>query len=94
MTAWLAAVFAGRLATAGNLIEVCLAARELPWSERPGRAELVLNAVTLLVTEGPVAAASVMREAVSALSAPDVAPEEHMRLGTWCAGRCHRAVGS
>ena len=86
MTAWLAAVFAGRLATAGNLIEVCLAARELPWSERPGRAELVLNAVTLLVTEGPVAAASVMREAVSALSAPDVAPEEHMRLGTCAQG--------
>jgi DNA-binding CsgD family transcriptional regulator len=86
MTAWLAAVFAGRLATAGNLIEVCHAARELPWSERPGRAELVLDAVTLLVIEGPVAAASVMRAAVSALSAPDVAPEEHMRLGICAQG--------
>jgi len=86
MTAWLAAVFAGRLATAGNLTEVCVAARELPWSDRPARAELVLNAVTLLVTEGPAAAASVMREAVSALSAPDVAPEEHMRLGICAQG--------
>ena len=37
LTAWLAAVFAGRLAAAGNLIEVCRAARELPRSERPGR---------------------------------------------------------
>ena len=86
LTAWLAAVFAGRLATTGNLIEVCRAARELPWSERPGKAELVLNAVTLLVTEGPVAAASVMREAVTALSAPDVVPEDHMRLGICAQG--------
>jgi DNA-binding CsgD family transcriptional regulator len=86
LTAWLAAVFAGRLATAGNLIEVCRAARELPWSERPGRAELVLNAVTLLVTEGPVAAAAVLRQAVAAFSGPDVAPEDHMRLGACVQG--------
>jgi DNA-binding CsgD family transcriptional regulator len=86
LTAWLAAVFAGRLATTGNLIEVCQAARELPWSERPDKAELVLNAVTLLVTEGPVAAASAMREAVAVLSAPDVTPGEHMRLGTCAQG--------
>jgi DNA-binding CsgD family transcriptional regulator len=81
LTAWLAAVFAGRLATAGNLIEVCRAARELPWSERPDKAELVLNAVTLLVTEGPVAAAAVLLEVVTAFSATDVAPQDHMRLG-------------
>ena len=86
LTAWLAAVFAGRLATAGNLIEVCRAARELPWSERPGKAELVLNAVTLLVTEGPVAATAVLRAAVAAFSAADVAPEDHMRLGACVQG--------
>ena len=81
LTAWLAAVFAGRLATAGNLIEVSRAARELPWSERPGQAEMVLNAVTLLVTEGPVAAAASLHDAVAALSAADAAPEDHLRLG-------------
>jgi len=81
LAAWLAAVFAGRLAAAGNLIEVCRAARELPRSERPGQAELVLGAVTLLVTEGPVAAAAGLREAVAAFSAIDVAPEDHMQLG-------------
>jgi len=86
LTAWLAAVFAGRLATTGNLIEVCRAARELPWSERPDQAELVLNAVTLLVTDGPVAAASALREVVTALSAPDVVPEDHMRLGICAQG--------
>jgi DNA-binding CsgD family transcriptional regulator len=81
LVAWLAAVFAGRLAAAGNLIEVCRAARELPRSERPGQAELVLDAVTLLVTEGPVAAAAGLREVVAAFSATDVAPEDHMQLG-------------
>ena len=74
-------MFAGRLATAGNLIEVSRAARELPWSERPGQAEMVLNAVTLLVTEGPVAAAASLHDAVAALSAADAAPEDHLRLG-------------
>jgi DNA-binding CsgD family transcriptional regulator len=86
LTAWLAAVFAGRLASAGDLMEVCRAAQELPWSERPGRAELVLNAITTLVTRGPVAAAPVMREAVTAFSGADVPPEDHMRLGSCVAG--------
>ena len=86
LTAWLAAVFAGRLATTGNLIEVCRSARELPWSQQPGRAELALNAVTLLVTSGPVAAAQVMREAVASFSAADVPPADHMRLGVCAQG--------
>ncbi|MEU6657557.1 BREX system ATP-binding domain-containing protein [Streptomyces sp. NPDC046821] len=83
LTAWVAAVFAGRLAGVGNLLEVCRTARELPWSSRPGRAELVLDALTLLVTDGTVAAKDRLRAAVDAFSAADVDPADHMRLGSY-----------
>jgi tetratricopeptide (TPR) repeat protein len=58
LDAWLAAVFAGRLAAEATLLEVCRAARRLPSpGDRPGKPELVLDALTLLVTDGPGAAA-------------------------------------
>ena len=58
LDAWLAAVFAGRLAAQATLLEICRAARRLPPpGDRPGKSELVLDALTLLVTDGPGRAA-------------------------------------
>src|SRR5690348_18483458 len=42
LDAWLAAVFAGRLAAQATLLEICRAARRLPPpGDRPGKSELV-----------------------------------------------------
>ena len=55
--AWQAALFAGHLADAGDLEEVSRAARGLPSPEGPPRlADLLLDGLALLVTDGPAAA--------------------------------------
>jgi DNA-binding CsgD family transcriptional regulator len=81
LTAWTAALFAGRLATHGNLHEVSRAARELPWSAQPGKAELILDALTLLVTGGPAAAAPALRRALAAFAETGTTLEEEIRWG-------------
>src|SRR5580700_6733917 len=87
LDAWLAAVFAGRLATQAPLLEVCRAARRLPSpGDRPGKPELVLDALTLLVTDGPGTAAPALRTAMDAFTATDVTPEERLRLNTFAEG--------
>jgi hypothetical protein len=64
LDAWQAAMFAGHLAVGGDLLEVSRAARALPRPERPPRAaDLLLDGLALLVTDGPAAAAPVLREA-------------------------------
>ena len=87
LDAWLAAVFAGRLAAQATLPEVCRAARRLP-SPRdwPGKPELVLDALTLLVTDGPGTAARALRTAMDAFTAADVTAEERLRLNTFAEG--------
>jgi DNA-binding CsgD family transcriptional regulator len=85
LTAWIAALFAGRLAGAGDLLEVSRAARALPPSaDPPSGAGLVLDALTLVVTDGPAAAAPRLRQAVSAFARADVTAEEGLRWG-WLA---------
>jgi DNA-binding CsgD family transcriptional regulator/tetratricopeptide (TPR) repeat protein len=87
LDAWLAAVFAGRLAAQATLLEVCRAARRLPPpGDRPGKPELVLDALTLLVTDGPGAAAPALRTAMDAFTAADVTAEERLRLNTFAEG--------
>ena len=87
LDAWLAAVFAGRLAAQGTLLEVCRAARRLPSpGDRPGKPELVLDALTLLVTDGPGTAAPALRTAMDAFTAADVTAEERLRLNTFAEG--------
>ena len=87
LDAWLAAVFAGRLAAQGTLLEVCRAARRLPSpGDRPGKPELVLDALTLLVTDGPGTAAPALRTAMGAFTAADVTAEERLRLNTFAEG--------
>jgi DNA-binding CsgD family transcriptional regulator len=85
LRAWMAALFAGRLAGAGDLLEVCRAARALPPPAEPVRTvDLVLDGLALIVTDGPAAAGPTLRRAVSAFVSARIAPEEALRWG-WVA---------
>ena len=85
LSAWMAAMFAGRLAGAGDLLEVSRAARALPASPDPPRpVDLVLDGLTLMVTDGPRAAAPTLRQAVSGYAATDIAVADELRWG-WLA---------
>jgi DNA-binding CsgD family transcriptional regulator/tetratricopeptide (TPR) repeat protein len=84
LAAWMAALFAGRLAAGGDLLEVCRAARALPPPEQPRTVDLVLDGLALIVTDGPAAAAPALRRAVSALADAGIAAEEALRWG-WLA---------
>jgi DNA-binding CsgD family transcriptional regulator len=83
LDAWQAALFAGHLA-GGDLDEVSRAARALPRPERPPRvADLLLDGLALLVTDGPAAAALVLRQAISAFADPDTPVTEQLRWSWW-----------
>jgi DNA-binding CsgD family transcriptional regulator len=85
LDAWQAALFAGHLAGAGDLAEVSHAARALPAPEGPPRpAGLLLDGLALLVTDGPAAAAPVLRQAISTFGDPDVPVAERLRW-SWMA---------
>jgi len=78
--AWQAAFIAGHLAGAGDLLEVSRAARALPPSAQPSRlVDLALDGFALLVTDGPAAAAPVLRQATSAFASADIPAEEILR---------------
>jgi DNA-binding CsgD family transcriptional regulator len=81
LTAWMAALFAGRLAGAGDMLEVCRAARALPPADPPGGLDLVLDGLALVITDGPAAAAATLRRAVSTFVGADVSAEEGLRWG-------------
>ena len=84
LSAWTAALSAGHLAAGGDLFEVCRAARALPPSAEPGTVDLVLDGLTLIVTDGPTAAAPALRRAVSAFADTDMTAAEAFRWG-WLA---------
>src|SRR4029077_1258092 len=84
LDAWQAALFAGHLAGGGDLEEVSRAARALSRPERPPRvADLLLDGLALLVTDGPAAAAPVLRQAISAFADPDIPVTERLRWSWW-----------
>jgi DNA-binding CsgD family transcriptional regulator len=74
LDAWGAALFAGRLARAGTLLEVSsAAARPAPHAARPDRpSDVLLDALSTLVTRGRAAAAPALRLAASAFAAAAV----------------------
>jgi DNA-binding CsgD family transcriptional regulator len=84
LSAWMAALFAGRFAGAGDLTEVSRAARGLCADHSPQPAALVLDALTLLVTDGPIAAAPALRQVARVFASETISAEEELRWG-WLA---------
>ncbi len=84
LSAWMAALFAGRLAGAGDLLEVCRAARALPPPAEPRTVDLVLDGLAMIVTDGPASAAPTLRRAVNAFVSADISAEDAFRWG-WLA---------
>jgi len=82
MSAWMAALFAGRFAGGGDLAEVSQAALAQPRPARPpGLADLMLDGLALLVTQGPAAAAPALQRAARAFASADISAEEGIRWG-------------
>jgi DNA-binding CsgD family transcriptional regulator len=82
LTAWMAALFAGRLAGAGDLLEVSRAARALPApADPPHPADVVLAGLAMVVTDGPAAAAPTLRTAISAFNHAGMTMAEELRWG-------------
>ena len=82
LDAWLAALYAGHLAVGGDLEEVSRAARAMPAPPRPPRpADLLLDGLALLVTDGPAAAAPALRQAISGFADADIPAEKVFRWG-------------
>jgi DNA-binding CsgD family transcriptional regulator len=89
LTAWLAALFAGRLACAGDLLDVSRAARALPADpaqspDAPALAGLVLEGLSMLVTDGPAAAAPALRRVAQVYTGLGITAAEELRWG-WMA---------
>ncbi|HJZ26002.1 MAG TPA: AAA family ATPase, partial [Streptosporangiaceae bacterium] len=89
LTAWMAALYAGQLAGAGDLLEVSRAARALPPSKtrpdgRPRPVDLILDGLALMVTDGPAVAAPTLRQVVSAFSGGQASVQDELRWG-WLA---------
>jgi DNA-binding CsgD family transcriptional regulator/tetratricopeptide (TPR) repeat protein len=92
LSAWMAALFAGRLAGTSDLLEVSRAVRALPPLMHPPRpVDLVLDGLALLVTDGPAAAAPTLRQAASAFADADSARDEGLQWG-WVAQAAASAV--
>jgi DNA-binding CsgD family transcriptional regulator/tetratricopeptide (TPR) repeat protein len=69
LDAWIAALFAGQLAGEGNLADVSIAARAAPKaSGTPHLHDVLLDAFTVVITEGPAAATPLLRRAERTLS--------------------------
>jgi DNA-binding CsgD family transcriptional regulator len=86
LNAWVTAPLAGRLAGAGDLLEVSRAVRALPPARSPRPADLLLDGLALLVTDGPAAAAPVLRQAVTTFASGDISREEGLASGWLAAG--------
>jgi DNA-binding CsgD family transcriptional regulator/tetratricopeptide (TPR) repeat protein len=87
LTAWIAATYAGHLAGADHMLEVCRAAQALPPPEQAsGPLDLLLEGFALLVTEGPAAAAPALRQAVSAFAGADIPMSDRLQFGPMAQG--------
>jgi DNA-binding CsgD family transcriptional regulator len=82
-----AAMFAGRLGGAGIARSVAGAALAAPPSASPPRAaELLLDGLALVITDGPSAGTPVLRQALDAFRGDEIRTEEGLRW-LWLAGR-------
>jgi DNA-binding CsgD family transcriptional regulator/tetratricopeptide (TPR) repeat protein len=82
LDAWGAALFAGRFASAGSLVDVSRAAASAPRPARPPRpSDLLLDGLATLFTEGPAVAAPLLKR-TTAVFADDASPaQENFRWG-------------
>jgi DNA-binding CsgD family transcriptional regulator len=84
-----AAIFVGPLAEGGGVLEVAEAARAVsPAPEPPRVADLFLDGLALLISEGPAAGAPMLKRALSDFGGDDISREERLRW-SWLA--CHVA---
>jgi DNA-binding CsgD family transcriptional regulator len=84
LDAWGAALFAGRLASAGSLYDVSREARRAPEPESPRPCDLLLDGFAVLLTDGRSAATPLLQQATTAFAGDGAAPEEVLRWG-WLA---------
>jgi DNA-binding CsgD family transcriptional regulator len=82
LDAWLAAMFAGRFAGAGDLHEVSRAARSAPPpADAPSPSDLLLDGLAVLVTEGRAEAAPLLRRAARIFAEEEISLAERLRWG-------------
>jgi len=103
LDAWLAAMFAGRFAGAGDLHKVARAARSAPPpAGAPRPPDLLLDALAVLVTEGRAQAAPLLRQAARGFAEEEITLAERLRWATpatvaavmvWDEEQCH-AIGA
>jgi DNA-binding CsgD family transcriptional regulator/tetratricopeptide (TPR) repeat protein len=80
LDAWGAALFAGRLAIGGNLLDVSQAARSAPQPTHPASpSDLLLDGLSVLITGGPAAGAAALRQAVSAFRGGEMSVEKGLQ---------------
>jgi DNA-binding CsgD family transcriptional regulator len=84
LDAWVAALFAGQLATAGDLYDVSREARRAPPAEPARPSDLLLDGFALLLTDGRAAATPVLQHAATGFAGDGVTVEEVLRWG-WLA---------
>jgi DNA-binding CsgD family transcriptional regulator len=85
LDAWIAAFFAGRFARVGSTQEVSRAARSAPRpSLDPRPTDWLLDGLSVLVTEGSPAAATMLRRATREFAEEEIAMDEGLRWG-WVA---------
>ena len=82
LDAWSAALFAGRMASAGGgLLDVSRAVATAPRADPPLPSDVLLDGLALVFTDGRPAAAPVLQRAVAAFASTEVAVEELLRWG-------------
>jgi DNA-binding CsgD family transcriptional regulator len=85
-----AATYAGRLAKGDGLLEVAEAVRAAPHSGQPlSVSELLIDGQAVLITEGPRAAAPILKRALSAFAGDGVSNDEALR---WLWLACQTAI--
>src|ERR671934_170196 len=82
LDAWGAALFAGALSSAGDLLDVSRAAQAAPRPTHPPHpADLLLDGLAKLVTEGRAAAAPALRRALTAFRSEQISLEKGLPWG-------------
>ncbi len=82
LDAWGAALFAGRLARGGDMLEVSRAAKSCPQpAEPPHASDLLLDGLSRLMTEGRAVAAPVLTRAVSAFLSQEISVDKGLQWG-------------